>query len=66
MRLFRLIFALSVLLATGLPAQAVSSSADAPHEMCIRDRPTIMNTNVYTNQVDDVCLKLLKTGAMLS
>jgi thiol:disulfide interchange protein DsbD len=31
MRLFRLIFALSVLLATGLAAQAVSSSADAPH-----------------------------------
>jgi thiol:disulfide interchange protein DsbD len=31
MRRFRLIFVLSLLLAVGLPARAVSSSADAPH-----------------------------------
>jgi thiol:disulfide interchange protein DsbD len=46
MRPFRLIFALSLLLAVGLPARAASSSADAPH---VRVELLVPGDNLYDN-----------------
>jgi thiol:disulfide interchange protein DsbD len=52
MRSFRLIFAMSLLLAVGLPAHAASNSADAPH---VRVELLVPGDNLYSSdELNDV------------